>query len=66
MGGGICGKIVQKRCFFLGEFHDNMLLYRVPPVWFGFGYSLGVEWFEGFRFSVSAVPAGRGFFCVSV
>ena len=32
-------------------------------VWFGYG--LGVERFERFRFSVTAVPMQKGFFCVS-
>ena len=31
-----------------------------------FGYGLGMERFERFRFSVRAVPLRRGFFCVSV
>ena len=31
-----------------------------------FGYSLGIERFERFRFSVPAVPLRRGFLCVSV
>ena len=31
-----------------------------------FGYGLGVEGFERFRFSVLAVPLQNGFFCVSV
>ena len=31
-----------------------------------FGYGLGMERFERFRFSVPAVPLGRGFSCVSV
>ena len=30
-----------------------------------FGYGLGVERFERFRFLVLAVPLGRGFLCVS-
>ena len=31
-----------------------------------FGYGLGIERFERFRFSVLAVPLQKGFFCVSV
>ena len=31
-----------------------------------FGYGLGVEGFEQFRFSVLAVPLQKGVFCVSV
>ena len=31
-----------------------------------FGYGLGVERFDRFRFSVPAVPLQKGFFCVSV
>ena len=31
-----------------------------------FGYGLGMERFERFRFSVLAVPLRRGFLCVSV
>ena len=31
-----------------------------------FGYGLGMERFERFRFSVPAVPLRRGFLCVSV
>ena len=31
-----------------------------------FGYGLGMERFERFRFSVPPVPLRRGFFCVSV
>ena len=31
-----------------------------------FGYGLGMERFELFRFSVPAVPLRRGFLCVSV
>ena len=31
-----------------------------------FGYGLGVEAFERFRFSVLALPLPKGFFCVSV
>ena len=31
-----------------------------------FGYCLGMERFERFRFSVPAVPLRRGFLCVSV
>ena len=31
-----------------------------------FGYGLGMERFERFRFSAPAVPLRRGFFCVSV
>ena len=31
-----------------------------------FGYGLGVEGFERFRFSVLAVPLQKGAFCVSV
>ena len=37
---------------------------RVAPV--RFGYGLGVERFEWFRFSVRAVPLQTGLFCVSV
>ena len=37
---------------------------RMTPV--RFGYGLGVERFERFRFSVPAVPLQKGVFCVSV
>ena len=37
---------------------------RVAPV--RFGYGLGMERFDRFRFSVPAVPLQKGFFCVSV
>ena len=46
------------------NYHSNFLdytsaLYRVAPV--RFGYGLGMERFEQFRFLVPAVPLRRGF-----
>ena len=45
-------------------FKGKMASFRVAPV--RFGYGLGMERFERFRFSVPAVPLRRGFLCVSV
>ena len=45
-------------------FRNVRNIFREAPV--RFGYGLGVEGFERFRFSVLAVPLQNGFFCVSV
>ena len=55
--------------YFLRVFKNNLRKYRndfhrEAPV--RFGYGLGVEGFERFRFSVLAVPLQKGFFCASV
>ena len=41
-------------------------LFQGGPGSVRFGYGLGMERFERFRFSVPAVPLRRGFLCVSV
>ena len=43
-----------------------MLKIQGAPSLVRFGYGLGMERFERFRFSVPAVPLTRGFLCVSV
>ena len=58
------GQQLRAKSFII--FHTFFTLFQGGPGSVRFGYGLGMERFERFRFPVSAVPLRRGFFCDSI